>query len=180
MSITISATATGSTTPQTAVGQNVVNGDFFILYNRNPIAIAQGFETGDGEDEETLWTFFFNEHPDFSKFTKNLGLTSALLTLTLTPKDVTTNGHSNDAIWIESLGFIGGDPLSDGTPTLPEIQTLTAGVKTTVMIDLLKYGYTAEEILNVLFSSFGGRISMWYEDDALISFAQLDLTQESP
>jgi hypothetical protein len=35
-----------------------------------------------------------------------------------------------------------------------------------------------EAILNILFSNVGGRILMRYNDDAIISYAQLDLTQD--
>jgi hypothetical protein len=55
MNITIAATASGNSTPTTAMGENVINGDFTINYNRykdlsnpeNPID-RYSFTTGDG------------------------------------------------------------------------------------------------------------------------------------
>jgi hypothetical protein len=168
MSITIVATASGSPTPPTAVGESVVNEDFLIVRNR----IAPGLTTGDGIDEETSWTFFFNEDPNFSMFSPSQPLTSALLTLTLTPKD---EGITTDAVWIETLEVIGGNPIA------PEIQTLPVDVTSTITIELLDRlpSYTSAAILGILFSSLGGRISMRYNDDAIISSAKLELTQES-
>ena len=167
MSIKIVATASGSLTPLTAVGQNVVNEDFLIVRNR----IVPDFTTGDGSDEETSWTFFFNEDPNFGKFSPSQPLTSALLTLTLTPKN---EGVTTDAVWIETLEVIGGNPIA------PEIQTLPVNVTNTITIELVDRlpSYTSTAILGILFSSLGGRISMRYNDDAIISSATLELTQE--
>ena len=182
MTITISATASGSLTPTPAAGESVVNGDFTINYNRfkdlsdpaNPID-KNSFTTGDGIDEETNWTFYFNEDPNFSLFSSSQPLTSALLTLTLTPKDP-SDGITTDALWIETLEVIGG-----AAPNAPEFQSLPSNVTATIQIELLDRlpSYSSANILMILFSSVGGRISMRYQDDAIISFAQLELTQES-
>lgn len=174
MTITISATASGSLTPPTAVGESVVNGDFLILRNR----LAPDRTTGDGSDEETSWTFYFNEHPDFSLFSPSQPLTSALLTLTLTPKDEQpggVRGVTTDGFWIDSLGYAGAPD---------EFQSLPLDEPTTITVELLDRvpSYTSAAILGILFSIdgfLGGRISMHYQDDAIVSFAQLDLTQES-
>lgn len=174
MTITISATSSGSLTPPTAVGESVVNGDFLILRNR----LAPDEITGDGSDEETSWTFYFNEHPDFALFSPLQPLTSALLTLTLTPKDKEPGGIrgvTTDGFWIDTLGY-GGAP--------DEFQSLTLDEPATITVELLDRvpSYTSTAILGILFSIdglFGGRISMHYQDDAIISFAQLELTQES-
>jgi hypothetical protein len=57
----------------------VVNGDFLIVRSGLP-----SFTTGDGNDEETSWTFDFIEDPNYRHFESRSGpLTSALLTLTL-------------------------------------------------------------------------------------------------
>jgi hypothetical protein len=160
MTVTISATASGSLTPVTAVNENVVNGDFLILRNR----IDTSLVTGDGENEETTWTFFFGEDPNFSSFSKEKSLTSALLTLTLTPKG---SDISTDVVFIETLGVIGD-----------KIQDLAVNVKTTIEIELLdKIGYTSDDILGILFGTLYNRIFMRYNDDAIISFAKLELTQ---
>jgi hypothetical protein len=170
MSIKITASANGSVTPPTEDGKSVVNGDFLIGFNR----IVPSLTTGDGVDEETSWTFFFNEDPNFSLFSSSQPLTSALLTLTLTPKDK-DGGITTDAVWIETLGIIGGGASFD------PIQKLPLDVTTTITIELLDNfpGYTSPAILGILFSSVGGRISMRYQDDAIVSFAKLELTQES-
>lgn len=174
MTITISATASGSLTPPTAEGKSVVNGDFLILRNR----LAPDEITGDGSEEETSWTFYFDEHPDFALFSPLQPLTSALLTLTLTPKDKEPGGIrgvTTDGFWIETLGY-GGAP--------EEFQSLPLDETATITVELLDRvpSYTSTAILGILFSIdglFGGRISMHYQDDAIVSFAQLELTQES-
>ena len=80
--IKIEASASGSRDPSTAVGESVVNGDFLIVRNRVP-----GSTTGDGINEETSWTFDFNDDENYRRFESSTGpLTSARLTLTLTPK----------------------------------------------------------------------------------------------
>ena len=180
MTLTIAATAAGGTTPPPTVGESVINGDFTINYNRfkdlsdpaNPID-RNSFTTADGIDEETHWTFYFNEDPNFSRFSPSEPLTSALLTLTLTPKDP-TDGITTDAFWIETLEVITGADA-------PEIQDLLTDVTATIQIELLDRlpTYSSAAILQILFSSMVGRISMRYEDDAIISAATLELTQDS-
>jgi hypothetical protein len=162
-SIKIVATASGSLTPATAVGESVVNGDFLIVRNR----IAPTFTTGDGSDEETSWTFYFGEDPNFSDFRSRSGpLTSALLTLTLTPKN---EGVTTDVVFIETLSLING----------PEIQTLPVDVTSTITIELLdRISYTSTAILGILFSGMERRILMRYVDDAIISSAKLELARE--
>ena len=169
-SIKIVAAASGSLTPPTAVGESVVNGDFLILRNR----IDPNRTTGDGSDEETSWTFYFGEDPnynDFKNFSSSRPLTSALLTLTLTPKD---EGVTTDVVLIESLSAI----------PAPEIQTLPVDVTSTITIELLDDRpdrpppYASTAILGVLFSGIEGRIVMRYNDDAIISWAKLELTLE--
>ena len=82
MSIKITATASGSLVPPTGTYPNAVqNGDFQIT--GNPGAV----DVGEGVDEETRWTFDFNGDPAYPFFTSAQGLASAILTLTLTPKD---------------------------------------------------------------------------------------------
>jgi hypothetical protein len=163
MSIKIVATASGNLTPATAVGESVVNGDFLIVRNR----IDPNLTTGDGSDEETSWTFYFGEDPHFSDFRSRSGpLTSALLTLTLTPKN---EGITTDVVFIETLSLING----------PEIQTLPIDVTSTITIELLeKPSYTSTAILPLLFSGMEGRILMRFVDDAIISSAKLELNRE--
>ena len=168
MSIKITTTASGSLTPPTAPpSETVKNVDFLI--GPNPA----GGITGDGEDEETSWTFNFTSDPSFPFFSPSRPLTSALLTLTLTPKNglVTTDG-----VLIEGLGIIGGS-----TPNAPEIQGLPVNITNTIQIQLLNRlpAYTSAAIMGV-FNTAGGQIPMRYGDDATISAAKLELVQESP
>lgn len=168
MSIKITATASGSLAPPVAPPTDTVtNGDFLI--GPNPA----GGITGDGEDEETSWTFKFAGDPNFPFFSPSRPLTSALLTLTLTPRDglVTTDG-----VLIEGLGIIGG-----GTPNAPEIQSLPVNVTNTIQLQLLNRlpAYNSTAIMGV-FNAGGGQIPMRYADDSIISSAKLELIQESP
>ncbi len=168
MNIKITATASGSLTPPTAPPTDTVtNGDFLIGPNPG------GAITGDGQDEETSWTFKFAGDPNFPLFSPSRSLTSALLTLTLTPKDglITTDG-----VLIEGLGIIGGS-----TPNAPEIHGLPVGVTNTIHMQLLNRlpGYSSTAILGV-FSAGGGQIPMRYADDSIVSSAKLELIQESP
>ena len=168
MNIKITATASGSLTPPTAPPTDTVtNGDFLI--GPNP---AAGL-TGDGQDEETSWTFKFAGDPNFLLFSPSRPLTSALLTLTLTPEDALI---ATDGVLIEGLGTIGGS-----IPNAPEIQGLPVGVTNTINMQLLDRlpGYSSAAILGV-FSAGGGQIPMRYADDSIISSAKLELTQESP
>lgn len=168
MAIKITATASGSLIPPTAPPTDTVtNGDFLIGPNPG------GAVTGDGEDEETSWTFKFAGDPNFPFFSPSRPLTSALLTLTLTPKNglITTDG-----VLIEGLGLIGG-----GTPNAPEIQGLPVNVTNTIQLQLLNRlpAYSSTAIQGV-FNTAGGQIPMRYGDDSIISSAKLELMQESP
>jgi hypothetical protein len=165
-SIKIVATASGSLTPLTSEGENVVNGDFLIIRNR----INSNILTGDGSDEETSWTFYFNDDPNYDHFESASGpLTSALLTLTLTPKNT---GIITDGVLIDTLRAL--------APS--EILTLPVDVTSTITVELLgQVSYTSTAILGILFINpgvLGGRISMRYHDDAIISSATLELTRE--
>ena len=143
--VLIAATATGSLTPPTAVGESVVNGDFLIVRNR----IDANLTTGDGSDEETSWTFYFGEDPNYQLFKSRSGpLTSALLTLTLTPKNT---GIETDVVFIETLSLTAGPDLV--------IQKLPVDITKTITFELLnEISYTSAAILGILFSSPEGRI----------------------
>jgi hypothetical protein len=192
MTIQIEAKIEGESPPPTPVtDKNVVNGDFFIIRNTTN-ADKPGLDTGDGIDEETLWTFYFK---DFSPLTPSDVLEHAYLTLTLEPgKDINAIGGLNtDGFWIETLPFIFlADALKNVFPNLtfdrdPDPDTdpsqatnrnidsvLPLNQATTITFDLLDH-YKSEDILNILFSSLQGRITMRYIDDAFISFARLEL-----
>lgn len=154
--IMITATASGDSQPNTAEYPNAVqNGDFQIIANSETVPLV-----GDGIDEYTLWNFDFSGDPDYGAFSLYDTLAAANLTLTLTPKDslITT-----DSIGIDGLLHI-FDP----------IQSLPVGVTSTITIDLLFY-YDSDEILGSLIGGDIGMIPMKYQDDAVLSFAQLDL-----
>ncbi len=207
MSVTISATATGSETLQQPEGddktQNIINGDFLITPDRYYIdcgALQKASPTGDGIDEETCWTFYFDEPGgDYSLLSNEQPLSSALLTLTLTPATNAIGGLNTDVFWIEPLPIIFlADALAKVFPSLsfdrvPEIDTnpnhptnlnidsvLPLNQAKKISFDLLDH-YTSEDILRILFNnagtSVGGRILMHYNDDAIVSVAKLELTQ---
>ncbi len=158
MNLTITATASGSLTPPTAPPTDTVtNGDFLI--GANPLAPL----TGDGVDEETTWTFDFTGDPSFPFFSSSLPLTSALLTLTLTPRDVLI---TTDVVLIEGLAQI----------KTPVIQSLPVDRTSTIHLQLLDF-YSSAAILGV-FTANASKIPMRYGDDAIISSAKLELTQQ--
>ncbi len=118
MLITITAVANGSLIPPTGTHPNPVkNGDFTITGNPGAVAV------GEGVDEETRWTFDFSAEPAYSFFTPAQGLSSAILTLSLTPRDslITT-----DLVRIDILGF---------GPIAGPIQVLPLNVASTIQID---------------------------------------------
>ncbi len=88
-------------------------------------------------------------------------LTSAQLTLTLKPG---SRANRTDFIRIEGLNNIEAS----------EIQDLEVGVEHTIRLELLDF-YSSIQILDALDAAPNDQIRMHYEDDALISFAQLDL-----
>ncbi len=152
----------GSATVPPAPGSEVVvNGDFTIKSNvpSNPV-------TGDGIDEITEWDFDFKKNPEWGNFSQEGTITSAKLTMTLR-----TNGHDlatdNLQIKFGALGFV--DPTK--IRSLPKRETRT------IEIDLLREGYTAEQLKHVLTAN-NGVIPMMYFDDAFICFAELELEQQ--
>ena len=153
--LTISASASGSATPEIVWNDNIQNGDFFIRNNEDIPTI------GDGRDEWTDWTFDFTSDPSFDSFNTDIPLTSAFLTLTLTPHSrlITT-----DSVRINGLSSI-----------TTVIQQLPANGTATVEIELLDY-YTSDEILGKFTDEDNGYIPMFYQDDAILTYAQLDLS----
>ncbi|MBF2025303.1 MAG: S8 family serine peptidase [Oscillatoriales cyanobacterium C42_A2020_001] len=151
---TIVAIAQGNSTPPTARYPNTVtNGDF--LLGGNAIATL----VGDGLDEFTTWTFDLTHDPDFTDLTDTTLLASAELTLTLK----TTFGIDTDGITIQGLGSI-----------VKPIRELEAGKTDTITIDLLDY-FSPDTVVQAIQTN-GGRLSATYQDDAIVSFAQLELS----
>ncbi|MHC4617828.1 MAG: CARDB domain-containing protein [Planctomycetota bacterium] len=160
MTITITATANGSLIPSRAeFPSSVTNGDFHIAGNElAPIV-------GDGSDETTTWQFGFTGDPNYPAFSTSWPLISAMLTLTLPPRNelITT-----DFVRIEGLPNI----------ITPVIRTLPVGVTSTVHLQLLGLpGYASSDILGV-FVSHAGQVPMYYHDDSIVSSAKLELTQQ--
>jgi len=152
--LTLVATAKGDPAPAQVIGEPLTNGDF-VITNCCPSR-----PTGDGKDEFTLWTFDFTENPTLPFFQESTELSSAILSLTLTPGSSLID---SDSVRIQSLPEI----------RPPILKTLLLGVTTNIQVDLLTY-YSSSDILNVLRD---GRIPMFYQEDALLSYAQLILTR---
>ena len=157
----ITATATGSLTPPTAAfPDTVTNGDFLITGNPDPTAVI----VGNIRNEITTWDFDFTSDPDFPTFPIQKELRSALLTMTLT----TCCAINTDLVKIEGLPHIATN----------DIQELPPNVTETITLDLLDF-YSSSDILNVLNGSNIGEIPMRYIDDAIVSFAELELISTS-
>ena len=163
LAISIKATATGSPNPTPIVGGNLQNGDFLILQNQ----FVPSLPTGDGVDETTNWLFDFSSDSNLALFPVSSMLDSAILTLTISPP-----GY--DAFHTDVTGVLGGKFVF--IPNIPDIPTL--GSTGTVSIDLLDFGFTSEDIMNS-FDSVTNTIPWFYEDDAVISSAELELTVEA-
>src|SRR5918992_1234784 len=82
----LSDEATGSTTPpqipKATLEDTVTNGDFSIKHT----LAGNNTTLGDGVDESTIWAFDYSSDPNVGTFDTTTPLTSARLTLTLTPK----------------------------------------------------------------------------------------------
>ncbi len=135
--------------------------------------------TGDGIDDVTTWTFAFTGDAGFPAFKDCVGpLTSAGLTLTLTPR-----GPQLDTDTVGITG-VGGIP-APGVETL--YNAAPNGLTRTITVDFLDPSFSAianpagaVAILGVFDAAVQGQIPMVYQDDATISFAELELTIECP
>jgi hypothetical protein len=160
---TISGSVTGSGSPVTDNFPNVVvNGGFTIAATAPSVV-------GDGIDDETTWTIDFNGHPNFGSFNTAIPLTLATLNLTLHP---VSTGTGQQGITDDRVGIPPGN-LYINTPA---ITGLPVGVTSPVSLDLLSF-FTSAEILAV-FTANNGTIPMVYGDDAIVSFAEVTLSNE--
>ena len=161
LAISIKATATGSSNPTPIFGGNLQNGDFLILQN----PIVQRYPTGDGADERTNWLFDFSSDSNLALFPTSSPLDSALLTLTLSPAH---SGVTTDATGVP-----------DGEYTrMSNVLGIPAEKTTgTVSIELLDFGFTSAGIINSL-DPVTNTIPWFYQDDAVVSYAELKLTVE--
>lgn len=162
MPLSISSTASGSLAPpQVLHPETSANGDFRIQGS----SIGPAIVVGDGNDERTTWTFDFSADANLAFFDPFRGLTSALLTLTLTPGNL---GISTDLISIQGLPPI----------ITPIIQGIPNGGTSTINIEILNFpGYDSNDILSNFIQN-NNTISMSYGDDAIVSAARLELTQD--
>lgn len=162
--VTINATASGELIPTLgADGATISNGDFDITGG------SGAGPTGNGINESTTWSLDFTSDPDFAAFLSDGILTQADLTLHLTPRDslITT-----DIFGIEGLPNI-------VTPLIQGLSILPLGEFHVVELDLLDF-YTSDEILGIFSSGTPGVIPDFYGDDAIVSFAELDLNAVVP
>ncbi|WP_293152674.1 hypothetical protein [Okeania sp. SIO2C9] len=152
---TLSDSVSGSVSPPTVLAPDTVtNGDFFITLG------GRGSVVGDGADDITSWIFDFTDSPFDIPSPSNLE--SAIFTLTITPR---SNGIISDLFKIAGLDF----------KTSPDIRRTPLGETNTVILELLDF-YSSDQILGVFTGDISGQIPFEYRDDAVVSFASLDLT----
>lgn len=151
---TIISTLTGSSSPTVHDdGSTFQNGDFTIGLE------DETGPTGDGVDETTYWRFSLHlPHDDPS-----IKVLSAQLTLHLTQMDPSAN---NDDMRIEdcgcgaiNVGFLGLDVPADFTTEMTDV-------------------YPPQQLLDSIRLTHG--ITMSYEDDAIIYFAELKVIVGNP
>ena len=169
--LTISAVANGSTSPAIETippgggTVSVTNGDFTITQT-SPAGYSYP-DVGDALNETTTWTFDFTSDSNFSSFSDLTPLSSAIITLSLTY----ITGISTDSLFPEGITGVRVDEIRN----LPEPPWPTTGF-VTLQFDLLNY-YSSDDILSVFSSNDYGKIPMIYKDDAIVSYAKLDLNQ---
>ena len=163
MILRIKSVAIGSTTPiPVPPNQSINNGDFQITSN----AADRNRATGDGVDEGTNWTFDLKTNAEWKYFSREGAIESAKLSITLSPKP----GNFETDILRINYGSLGNvDPST--------FRSIPVGETRTVEIDLLASGYTSQELLRVL-NDNNGVVPMLYGDDAIVSYAELEITQQ--
>ncbi len=169
--ITVVAEATGLREP-TPGSCPLTNGDFEIsLFGANVPPC------GDGINEFTRWTFDFTKHPNFGAFNACVEgggpLTIAQFILQLTPR----TSPSTDTVAIAGLPAIITSTPIQNLPVLP-LGQINQVVVSNLITSLDNPGYTSDAILGEFKASVPGEIRMVYQDDAIISYALLQLTCE--
>jgi hypothetical protein len=166
--LTLLSSAEGGTSPARATTPAVVtNGDFSIFRIG-----SDGSTVGDGVDEHTFWVHDFRDDPDLAFFSGDTPLLSATLRLTLTPM---ASPVADRAAIFGLREF--RSPLFDAIPV---------GATRTVELDLRAI-YGDSQILSVLIGSTAvpdpripqsgpGQLTAGYANDAIVSFAQLEIT----
>ena len=165
--VTLRGTASGDPTPgRTTTPGVVTNGDFSIFRIG-----SDGSIVGDGIDEHTFWIHDFSADPELASIDRNTPLISATLRLTLTP----AASPVRDRAAIFGLAEF-QSPLFDAIPV---------DLTRTVAIDLCEI-YSDLQILSTLFGSSPqldpripqsgpGQLTLGYANDAVVSFAELEL-----
>jgi len=161
---TISGSVTGSNTPATDNHPNVVVNGGFTISASGPSVV------GDGIDDQTDWVVNFTGHPNFGSFNTGVPLTMASLSMMIRP--VSTGTAGPQGITDDRVGI----PPANLFISTPAITGLPIGVLSPVNIDLLSF-FTSAEILGV-FVSNAGTIPMVYGDDAIVSYAEVTLSNE--
>ena len=160
--MSITASVTGDPNPPREWATSLQVDDLLLTHN-NGTSVAY---LGDGKDETIKWDFDFSSDPNVQNFLDDVDVvTSALYTFTVKPTNslITTDwtGIPNvDAIRIPDIA---------GIPSVGQVGTVT--------IDLLDHGFDPNNLLKQLQQS---PIIPWYwQDDVVLSDAQLELTGES-
>lgn len=168
--LSVAAAAGGSIKPPQEEGDTITNGDFEIERTGNESTL------GNGRGEDTRWSLDFTKSPHWQSFNAGVdrrGLRSALLTLTLIPK----NGFiSTDTLKVGELPAIGANKAEGGESSfvfLP-FQKLPLDIPSIIEIELLSF-YTPEEVLSVIRGDPEGQVPMRFSDDAIVVFAHLKL-----
>lgn len=161
---TISGSVSGSGSPVPDTYPNTVANGGFTIAASGPSVV------GDGIDDETTWTVDFTGHPGYGTFNTGIPLTLATLNLTLHPVNTGTAGPQG--VTDDRVGI----PPGNLYITTPAINGLPVGVTSPVSLDLLSF-FTSAEILGV-FTGNGGTIPMVYGDDAIVSYAELTLSND--
>jgi hypothetical protein len=157
----ITATAIGDVNPPLATHPGfVINGDFLIFGS------AEAPLAGDGIDDYTVWHFHFQTDPGYSSFDFSVPLTSAWMTVTLTPKNQFV---LNDQFWIEEM--------YDRPVHTAEMESLPLDAATTLQFQLLDF-YSPTELTGLLMT-YSGELPMRYLDDAVISYASLTFANDA-
>jgi hypothetical protein len=160
--VSITTAVEGDPTP--TVEQNepaIFNDDFRIFSKTTPV--------GDGVNESTEWSFNLADDSNYQKFNTSIPLESAILNMILEPK----NEHFfTDSVCIKDIN---GEPIPGFSFTREQFGWVSIGQACSISVDLLNNPYTSDQILKAIVDN---QIGMLYEEDALVSFAELNLMQQ--
>jgi PEP-CTERM motif len=172
VSITATALADFAVPPITVDATlDLPNGDFLI--KANPAA-GPGHVTGDGVDETTWWSFDFTADPNYAAFMASGPITSARLSFRLSTQ------FFIDGVgpWTDIAAPSDGISSPFGGWVLPAFMSGTFGVwqSGSISTDLVQdVGMDGAQLKQFL-ADFNGAMPMLYADDAVVGFAQLQLS----